>query len=136
MVGSGFHSIANSRALMPRFATKIISPRQTAFQCTADCQRSALRPNTNHAESLRLWQSALKLRLLTLAISSMAIFIVAIRGVHAAFCQHRVKNWSAEFSYRVKSSPRHFTSSNRLFEASHIFDASLYKCKTDTRSIV
>jgi hypothetical protein len=58
----------------------------------------ALRPNMNPAEGLDLWQSALKCILLTLAIRSTAIFIVAIRGVHAAVCQHSVTNLSAEFS--------------------------------------
>jgi hypothetical protein len=81
----------------------------------------------NYAESSGLWQSALKFRLLTLAIRSAAIFIVTIRGLHAAVCQPRVKHLSAEFSNRVKSSSSHFTSRDRLFEAMYIFDARLYK---------
>jgi hypothetical protein len=58
-----------------------------------------------------------------LAIRRTAIFIVAIRGVHAAVCQHRVKHLSAEFSNGVKSSYRHFTSRDRLFEMSYLFKA-------------
>jgi hypothetical protein len=36
----------------------------------------------------------------------------------------------------VESSPRHFTSRGPLFEASYIFDARLYKFKTNTQQIV
>jgi hypothetical protein len=43
-------------------------------------------------------------------------------------------NLSAEFSKRVKSSWRHFTSRDRLFEMSYLFKARLYKFKTNTRS--
>jgi hypothetical protein len=90
----------------------------------------------NPADGLDLWQSALKCILLTLAIRSTAIFIVAIRGVHAEVCQHSVTNLSAEFSNRMESSPRHFTSRGPLFELSYIFEERLYKFKTNTRSIV
>jgi hypothetical protein len=38
MAGPVFHSIANPRALIPRTATTILSPWQSAFQCSADCQ--------------------------------------------------------------------------------------------------
>jgi hypothetical protein len=38
MAGAGFHSIANSRALTPRFATLRITAWQSALNCTADCQ--------------------------------------------------------------------------------------------------
>jgi hypothetical protein len=96
----------------------------------------ALGPNANHAESSGLWQSALKFRLLILAISRSTIFVVAIRGVHTAISKHRVKNLSAEFGNRGKSSHRHFTSRGRLFEALYIFDARLYKYTTDTQNNV
>jgi hypothetical protein len=36
----------------------------------------------------------------------------------------------------VKSSFRHFTSRDRLFEISYLFKARLYKFKTNTRSNV
>jgi hypothetical protein len=75
----------------------------------------------NPADGSDLWQSALKSRLLTLAIRSTAILIVAIRGVHAAVCQHRAKHLSAEFSNGVKSSSRHLTLRDRLFEMSYLF---------------
>jgi hypothetical protein len=122
MERAGFHSTANSRPLIPLFATTIITPCQTAFLITVDCQSSALRPNTNHAKSSGLWPSALKFRLLTLAISSTTNFNVTIR---TANCQHRVKNLSAEFSNGVKSCHCYFT-----LKALHILDARLYKCKT------
>jgi hypothetical protein len=64
----------------------------------------------NPADGSDLWQSALKCRLRTLAISSTTIFDVAIRGQHTAVCHGRVKDLRAEFSNRVKSSSRHFTS--------------------------
>jgi hypothetical protein len=38
MAGAGFRSIANTRALILRTATTILTPWQSAFQCTADCQ--------------------------------------------------------------------------------------------------
>jgi hypothetical protein len=38
IAGAGFHSTAKTRALIPRFATTIISSWQIAFKCTADCQ--------------------------------------------------------------------------------------------------
>jgi hypothetical protein len=121
-MGTGFHSIAIFRTLILQIATLIITPWQS-FPSHCGLPTPALRPNTNHAESSGLWQSALKFRLLTLAISSMTISSVAIRGAHTAVCQHRVKNLSAEFINRVRSSPRHFTSRGHLFEASYIFDA-------------
>jgi hypothetical protein len=38
MAGAGFHSIANSRALIPRFTTIRITAWQSALNFTADCQ--------------------------------------------------------------------------------------------------
>jgi hypothetical protein len=61
---------------------------------------------------------------------------VAIRLENTAICQYSVMNLSADFSKTVESSPRHFTSRGPLFEASYIFDAQLYKFKTNTRRIV
>jgi hypothetical protein len=69
MAWAGFHSIANSSALMPRFAATIISPWQTAFQCTADFQllfwgliqtmrRVQVCGNPLSNSDSRLWQSA------------------------------------------------------------------------------
>jgi hypothetical protein len=71
-----------------------------------------------------------------MAIRGTAIFSMAIRLENTAICQHRVKHLSADFSDRVKSSSRHFTSRDRLFEVSYIFDARLYKVKTNMRHIV
>jgi hypothetical protein len=96
----------------------------------------ALRPNTNHAGGSGLWRSALKFSPLTIAVSGMAIFSVAIRLENTAICQYSVTNLSAEFSNRVESSPHHFTSRGPLFELSYIFGAQLYKFKTKTRIIV
>jgi hypothetical protein len=77
------------------------------------------------------WHSALKLSHQTLAVRSTPIFALAIRGVHSF---DSITNLSAGFSKRVKSSPRHFTSRDLLFEALDIFDAQLFKCKTETLS--
>jgi hypothetical protein len=79
-------------------------------------QTHALRPNTNPAGGSGLWHSALKLGPLTIAIRDTAIFSVAIRLENTAICQYSVTNLSAEFSNRVESSPRHFSS--RLFDTS------------------
>jgi hypothetical protein len=73
-------------------------------------------------EGSNLWQSALKCRLWTLAISSTTIFVVAIRDHHTVVCHGWVKDLSAEFSNREKSSSRHFTSRDRLFEMSYLFE--------------
>jgi hypothetical protein len=128
MAGTGFHWFAKLRAPIPRFATIRIAAWQSALNSTADCQPPLSGSN--------LWQSALKCRLQTLAISSTAIFVVAIRGHHTAVCHSRVKDLSAEFSNRVKYSSSHFTSRGRLFEMSYLFKARLYQFKTNTRSIV
>jgi hypothetical protein len=37
-LGLDFTLLLNSRTLIPQIATTIITPWQTAFQCTADCQ--------------------------------------------------------------------------------------------------
>jgi hypothetical protein len=87
----------------------------------------------NPAGGSGLWQSALKFGPRTIAVCGTAIFSVAIRLENTAICQHSVMNLSAEFSNRVESSPRHFTSRGPLFELSYIFDARLLKCKTDTQ---
>jgi hypothetical protein len=115
-------------------------------------KNSALWPYMIHEDSLGLWQSTLKFRLLsphcrmhkprvqppiyianvrgkpgvtlglhmrpvmwalTLAISSTAIFNVAICRAHTGI-------GSTEISNRVKSSPHYFTSKGPLFEASYI----------------
>jgi hypothetical protein len=136
MVGAGFQCIAKLRALIPRFATIRITAWQSALNIYCGLPTPALRPNMNPADGSNLWQSALKCRLWTLAISSTAIFVVAIRGHHTAVCYGSVKDLSAEFSKRVKSSSRHFTSRGRLFEMSYLFKARLYQFKTNTRSIV
>jgi hypothetical protein len=82
------------------------------------------------------WHSALKLSHLTLAVGSAPIFALAIRGVNTAISFDSVTNKSADFSKTVESNPRHFTSRGPLFETSKIFDARLYKFKTNMRCIV
>jgi hypothetical protein len=82
------------------------------------------------------WHSALKLNHLTFAVRSAPIFALAIRGVNTAISFDSVTNLRADFSKTVKSSLRHFTSRGPLFEASYIFDARLYKFKTNIRRIV
>jgi hypothetical protein len=82
------------------------------------------------------WHSALKLGPRTIAVRGTAIFSVEIRLENTAICQHSVMNLSADFSKIVKSISRHFTSRGPLFEALYIFDARLYKFKTNTRRIV
>jgi hypothetical protein len=86
----------------------------------------ALRPNANPAGGSGLWHSALKFGPLTIAIRSTAKFFVAIRLVLTAICYSSIMDLSVEFSKRVKSSPRHFTSRDPLFERSYIFEARLY----------
>jgi hypothetical protein len=136
MAGAGFQWFAILCALTSRIATIRITAWQSALNSTVDCQPPALRPNMNPADGSNLWQSALKCRLRTLAISSTTIFFVAIRGHHTSVCHRRVKDLSAEFSKRVKSSSRHFTLRSHLFEMSYLFKARLYQFKTNTRSIV
>jgi hypothetical protein len=127
MAGTGFHCFANYRALILQTAATILSPWQSAFQCSADCQPP-------HSGLIRtLWHSALKFGPLTIAIRSTAIFSAVIRLENTTISQYSVMNLSAECSNRVESSPRYFTSRGPLFELSYIFDARLLKCKTDTR---
>jgi hypothetical protein len=137
MAGAGFHCIAKLRAPMPRFATIKITAWQSALNHTADCQPplSGL-IYTNPAGGSGIWQSAFKFGPLTIAIRGTAIFSVAIRLENTAICQYSVTNLSAEFSNRVESSSRHFTSRGPLFELSYIFEERLYKFKTNTRSSV
>jgi hypothetical protein len=136
MAGAGFHSIANPWALIPRTATTILFSLAISSPMFCGLPTPTLRPNMNPGDGSDLWQFALKCRLRTLAISSIAIFVVAIRGQHTAVCHGRVKDLSAEFSNRVKSSPRNFTLRDHLFEMSYLFQTRLYKSKTDTRSNV
>jgi hypothetical protein len=82
------------------------------------------------------WHSALKLGPRTIAVRGTAIFSVAIRLENTVICQYSVMNLSADFSKTVESNTRHFTSRGPLFEASYIFDARLYKFKTNTWRIV
>jgi hypothetical protein len=53
MAGAGFHSIANLRALIPRTATTILCPWQSAIQCSADCQS----PLSGLVRTLRAFQA-------------------------------------------------------------------------------
>jgi hypothetical protein len=136
MAGAGFHVYCQT----PRSNTAVCHNKNN---CLAISSRSccelptpALRPNMNPADGSNLWQSALNGRLWTLAISSTTIFDVAIRRHHTAVCHGRVKDLSAEFSKRVKSSSRHFTLRGPLFEMSYLFKARLYQFKTNTRSSV
>jgi hypothetical protein len=86
---------------MPRFATTGITPRQTAIKCTADCQALLLRWQRKPAARSGLWQSALKFRLLTLAIRSTIILFVAIRDLNTADChtlQHTFEHGWCEWN--------------------------------------
>jgi hypothetical protein len=76
---------------------------------------STLRLPGIHAVRSRLWQSALKLILLSVAIRSTVILFVTIHGVHL----------SAELSKTLNSISCHFTSRFPLFEASYLFAARL-----------
>jgi hypothetical protein len=119
MAGDGFHYVAKYCSLDQIFATTIITALQSAFNCTGNlCSQTSY--ISEGGSGLR--QSALKFKLLTLAISSTTIFIVAIHGANTAICQHKVNNLSAEFSTKVKSSPHNFTLGDRLFEAFYILD--------------
>jgi hypothetical protein len=82
------------------------------------------------------WHSALKLGPLTIAVRGTAIFSVAFRLENTAICQYSVTNLSVDFSKIVKSISRHFTLRGPLFEVLYIFDARLYKFKTNSRLIV
>jgi hypothetical protein len=116
MAGAGFHCIANYRAPIPRFATIRITAWQSALKCTADCQPLLSGLLRTLKGSSGPWHSALKF-----AIRGTAIFFMAIRLEYTAICYYSVTNLSVEFSNRVNSSPRHFTSRNRLIDTSYIF---------------
>jgi hypothetical protein len=65
------------------------------------------------------WQSALKFRILAVAIRDTNIFFLAIRGINTAVCHN----------------PR-YTFERGLPQQSEIQYPRLYKCKTYTRRIV
>jgi hypothetical protein len=120
MAGTRFHCFANYRALIPRTATNNTISLAISFPMFRGLPTPALRPNTNHAGGSGLWQSALKFGPLTIALRGTAIFSVAIRLENTAISQCSVMNLSAEFSKRVESSPRHFTSRGPCLNC-HIF---------------
>jgi hypothetical protein len=107
MAGSGIRSFAMLRSQMPRIV--LGKPISSGLRIAKLCARVEVRSG--------LWQSALKLILLSVAIRSPVILfaetprIATIRGTHL----------SAEFSKRMNSSSRHFTSRVPLFEASYLF---------------
>jgi hypothetical protein len=84
LAGTGIHSLAKLRAQILWFATTEITPWQTVLKCTADCQA----PHSGNKEYMRPVrperQSALKFRLLSVAMRSTVILIVAIRGLNTA----------------------------------------------------
>jgi hypothetical protein len=84
MAGTGIRSFAKLRGHMLRFATTRIAPWQTALKWTTDC--SALRLPGINAVRLGLWQPALKLILLSVAICSTVFLFVAIRDLNAVDC--------------------------------------------------
>jgi hypothetical protein len=103
MAGTGFHSIVAKHAPIPQFVTIGITP----------------------------WQSALKFRLLTVAILGtflrcnphMIFFFKAIRGLNtvARCTMVRDIHLCAVCHNRVKSSTSHFTPKAPLFAAPRIF---------------
>jgi hypothetical protein len=138
MAGAGFHSIAKLRA--PIFNPVLAVRGVYSADChnenghTADCQskESEFESVLPQAWTLRMvrirpqsgsWQSAEHWK----AVCQGAIIAVAIRGMRA---RALAKQWNAA------PPPPHFTSKGPLFEASYIFDALLYKFKTNTRRIV
>jgi hypothetical protein len=82
MAGAGIRSFAKFRGQMPRIATTGITHWQTALKWTA------LRLPGIHAVRSGLWQSALKFRLLALAIRKMVILFLAIRVLNGADCHN------------------------------------------------
>jgi hypothetical protein len=90
---------------------------------TPDCRISTLNCGT-----VCLLHSALKVSHLIIAVRSMSIFELAIRGVETAISFDSVTSLRAGFSKIVKSSSCYFTPRGSLFEATYIFDARLYKC--------
>jgi hypothetical protein len=111
MAGAGIRSFAKFRGQMPRIAKTGITSWQTALKWTVDCHA----PRSGCQEYMRsgMWQSALKLRPLTVAIRASVILFLAIRGLNATICGTHL---SAEHSKRLNSSSRHFTSRVPLFE--------------------
>jgi hypothetical protein len=97
MAGTGFRYVATFHAPNPRFATTRITPWQTALKYTADCQAPL------SGSSPGLWQSALKFRLLTVAIRDADIFLVAILGDQTADCHSPRYTFNAECSKKGKS---------------------------------
>jgi hypothetical protein len=91
MAGTGIQLFVAFRAQIPRFSTTEITP----------------------------WQSALKFRILAVAIRGTNIFFLAIRGINTAVCHN----------------PR-YTFERGLPQQSEIQYPRLYKCKTYTRRIV
>jgi hypothetical protein len=124
MAGSGIRSFAKLRSQMPQIATTGKTPWQTVLQ--------ALRLPEIPAVRSGLWQSALKLILLSVAIRSCSI-----RG-NPRIATIRCICLSTELSKGLNSSSRHFTSRVSLFEASYLFAALLleYPYKILTRRIV
>jgi hypothetical protein len=102
-----FYSFVATRAPILRFARKGKTPWQTALNCTAVCQQQRIAP----------WQSALKFRLLTLAIRCTFIFFVAIRGKIIFFVAICGTHLSAVCHNRVKTGTSHFTLASPLFAA-------------------
>jgi hypothetical protein len=124
---------AKLRAPMPRFATIRITVWQSALNRTVDCQP----PLSGLKRSLRAVQAFhSQIRTSDYSNPRYGNFLCGNPPENTAICQYSVTNLSAEFSNRVESIPRHFTSKGPLFELSYIFEERLYKFKTNTRSII
>jgi hypothetical protein len=117
MAGSGIRSFAKFCGQMPRIATSGI----TSWQVDCGLPRSALRLPGIHAVRPGLWQSALKFRLLT----------VAIRGLNAVDCH----NPRHTFERGTEFQPPPFYIESPLFEASYLFAARLLEYKIPTQRI-
>jgi hypothetical protein len=82
MAGAGIWSLAKFRGQMPRIATTGITSWQTALKWTADAKFRTLVA----AVKSSLWQSALKIILLSVAIRTTDILFLAIHVLNAADC--------------------------------------------------
>jgi hypothetical protein len=135
MAGTGFHSIAKLRA---QIRNAVLADR-CVFQ--ADCHRENC--HTADCYSLRTeFESRMPKAWTDRRVRIRPERGLAIRSTFKSWLPSNYsycgKPWhsSAEVSKRVKSSPRHFTSRDCLFEILYLFKAWLYQFKTNTQSIV
>jgi hypothetical protein len=104
-------------------------PPRTVTVLHLESRASKIYDSTNKETADVKWRE-LDFSLLLSSALTCTPRIVAIRGIK--------KYLSAELSNGVTSSTgtRHFTSRFPLFDASLLFDARLFRCKTETQRIV